>query len=65
MMNEKNTLAIDIKLDNPCYKCNGDCDACPYWIEESDYTSIKNEAEDFRLSLSIDLRKHDHIEISL
>ena len=69
-MNEKSiknngSLTVDIKIDNPCHRCNGDCDSCPYWIEESDYSAITAEAEAFRLSLSIDLRKHDHIEISL
>jgi len=65
MMNEKNTLTIDIKLDNPCYKCNGDCDACPHYIDPVDYSEIEAEAESFRLSVRLDLRKHNELTISL
>lgn len=65
-MNEKNSkLTISIEMDNPCFHCNGDCDACPHWVDTVDYDAIATEAESFRLSLSVDMRKHDHIEISL
>lgn len=64
-MNEKSKLTINIELDNPCHKCNGDCDACPYWIDDVDYETIENEANAFRLSIGIDLRKHNEVKISL
>lgn len=69
-MNEKNiketsNLNIDIELSSPCVKCNGDCCECPYYNDNSDYASIEAVARAFRLSLNIDLKKHDHININL
>lgn len=69
-MNEKNnnnnsTLSISIEVNSPCVKCNGDCDNCPHYIDEVDYTSIKNEAEAFRLSLNINMRKHNELTINI
>lgn len=59
------SLTVDIEISNPCFKCNGDCDTCPHWVDEVDYDSIKNEAAAFRLSLSVDLRRHNEIKINL
>lgn len=69
-MNEKNNnnnenLTVNIEISNPCFKCNGDCDSCPHWIDDADYDTIASEAESFRLSLNINMRKHNEVKISL
>lgn len=65
-MNEKNSkLTISIEMDNPCYHCNGDCDACPHWVDTVDYSEIEAEAEAFRISIGVDLRRHNEITINL
>jgi hypothetical protein len=66
-MNEKgkNTLTVNIEIDNHCYHCSGDCDSCPYWIDEATQDEIDAEATAFRMSLSIDLRKHTNININI
>lgn len=65
MNNEKNTLTLNIEIDNHCYRCNGDCDSCPYYVDEATPEEIEAEAAAFRLNLNIDLRKHSEININL
>ena len=65
-MNEKGKeISISIEFNNPCRNCNGDCDACGYYNDGIDYDSIKAEAEAFRLSLNVNLRRHNELTINL
>ena len=65
-MNEKNSkININIEFNNPCYHCNGDCDACPHWVDTVDYSEIEAEAEAFRISIGVDLRRHSEIKINI
>lgn len=58
-------INIDIEFNSPCVRCNGECENCPHWVDDSDYDTIANEAKNFRLSLSVDLRRHDEVKISI
>ena len=62
---DNSKINIDIEISSPCVRCNGECENCPHWVDDSDYDTIANEAKNFRLSLSVDMRKHDHIKINL
>lgn len=69
-MNEKNnnnnsTLNVDIEINTPCYRCNGDCAECIYYMDDTDFNAINDEAKSFRMSLSVDLRRHSEIKISI
>lgn len=62
---DNSKINIDIEISSPCVRCNGECDSCPFWVDDVDYASVAAEAESFRLSLSVDVRKTDHIKISI
>ena len=65
-MNEKNSkINIDIEFNSPCIHCNGECENCPHWVDDTDYDAIEAEAKSFRMSLSVDLRRHSEIKISI
>lgn len=65
-MNEKGkSVNISIEFNNPCMSCNGDCDACGFYIDQATPDEIEAEANAFRLNLNINMHKHSEVTINI
>lgn len=65
-MNEKGKeISISIEFNNPCMSCNGDCDACGYYVDQATPDEIEAEAAAFRLNLRINPKKHTEVTVNI